>query len=202
MRTKYLVVTVMVIFLGLSAVQAQGISFGISGGVNVFTGDVTKTPQSAEDVLERGFTGYTAEPAFGVKAKFGLPLLPLSIVAHANYTMMKGSVEYQGIKYESESDLLTVGAGAELSLFPGPLSPYLAADILYNSFGKTKIKITGLPDDEKGSKSAIGFGIGVGIEFTLLPMIDMDISAKYNINGEDAFGNNANTVMIQAHLLF
>ena len=197
MRTRLTVLALVVVFAGVSLVQAQGIKYGVGAGLNLFTGDLSK---DYDPVTGSGGLGYTAEPAFGVKAKLGLPMLPLSIAAHVNYTMMKSELTVLNQTYKAESSLLTIGAGVEFSLIPGPLSPYLAADLLYNSFGTTKI--TGMPDQD--GESRFGVGIGAGIGFNLM-VINLDLSAKYNLNnliGKEDGEPDMNTVMVQLHVMF
>ncbi|MBN2708916.1 MAG: outer membrane beta-barrel protein [Calditrichaceae bacterium] len=203
MRTRLTVLALVMVFAGVSLVQAQGIKYGVGAGLNVFTGDAAKAINMT-DPGSGGF-GFTAEPAIGVKAKFSLPLMPLSIAAHLNYTMMSSSAEALGNKLEIETNMLTVGLGGEFSLIPGPLSPYLAADLLYNSNGKREAKLNDQLLYEEDGESRFGLGIGVGVTFSLLPMIDLDVSAKYNFNnvfGKEDDEIDVNTIMIQAFVLF
>lgn len=196
MRRFLIIFATVFIFTGL--LNAQSISIGVTGGLTTITG-----PDALTDDIENGGMGFGTHPHYGLKGKFKLPVIPLTITGQVLYASFSGEGEYSivpgtnPVSFETESSLLTFGVGAEYSFIPGPISPYLAVDLFYANSGETK-----LSSDTQGAnfeqtfdgENRTGIGVGAGLDFGLLPMIDVDVSAKYNINnligkeeGEETF---------------
>lgn len=148
---------------------SQSIKVGVLGGTTMF-----QSPDEFTKSITEGGFGFNNSIHYGIKGKFEIPLLPLSMNASILYVPL--SSEESSIKLTS--NLLALGIGAEWSFIPGPISPYASIDLLFNSFGELKLESPFGNLKEKGF-TRNGFAFGGGITFTLLPMIDLDLSAKY-----------------------
>lgn len=186
--------SVLVILIIISTISVgQSIKVGIGGGLAVVTGPKFLTNDISKDGL-----GFGTEYMAGLKGKFSFPVLPVRIIADVNYTLLNGSedvnFDYSGTpvkaSIETETNFLTFGIGAEYSLIPGPISPYVNASVNFTSIGELKVKYkvttngVTLPTQEQklGDKvSRTGLGIGAGVMISILPIIDFDIAANYNI---------------------
>mgnify|MGYP005839627315 CR=1 FL=1 len=176
-------ITIILLFSSISF--GQGIKVGLTGGlVNFMAPD-----QFTKSIQDGGF-GFKNSFGFGLKGKFEIPLIPLSANASINYIPLSSKKN----SIEIKSNILSLGVGAEWSFIPGPLSPYASLDLLFNSFGELEIK-TPLGTLKEKSFTRNGIAIGGGISFTLLPVLDFDLSAKYayyNLLGAKN-GEKANT---------
>ncbi len=173
-KIKYLISA----FLLLTTISfAQGLKIGPLAGYNTFT-----SPDSYKNDISENGLGFSSNIQYGLKAK--LDLILIKAIAFVAYNPLSASGDFNtgvGItKIETESSLLTIGLGAEFGLLPvpGPVKPYIGADILINSFGKVEIN----GNETNSSFSRYGLGIGAGVEFTALPKIDLDLNVKYNFN--------------------
>ncbi|MEN8193008.1 MAG: outer membrane beta-barrel protein [Bacteroidota bacterium] len=177
---KYLVfVSLTLIILFTTTTQAQLIRIGLGGGYSSIT--------SSTSIFDNGFH-------YGGKAVVGIPVLPINISANIYNNSL--SKEVAGISHESS--FLSVGLGGEFTLLPGPIKPYAAAELLYTSVGETKIADISYG----GSESKFGLGLGAGAYFTLLPVIDLDLSAHYNMNTLLSSGDGLNSVHVRLNVLF
>ena len=137
---------------------SQSIKVGVLGGTTMF-----QSPDEFTKSITEGGFGFNNSIHYGIKGKFEIPLLPLSMNASILYVPL--SSEESSIKLTS--NLLALG-----------ISPYASIDLLFNSFGELKLESPFGNLKEKGF-TRNGFAFGGGITFTLLPMIDLDLSAKY-----------------------
>jgi opacity protein-like surface antigen len=190
---------VLAVLLFSSVIFSQGFKFGVGGGLTMIQGP---------DVLTKDFSsggiGFGGEYHVGAKAKLSLPVIPLTPIAFLNYHIMSSSEEIVGQTFEATSSILSIGAGAEWSLLPGPLSPYLALDVAMNSFGKTEVK-TPIGTFTTTGESRVGINIGAGAEFTLLPAFDIDASLKYsvfNLIGKESGEETVSALVFNVSLLF
>ena len=212
-RIFYIVVVAVFAFV-FQNVEAKILRFGPTAGMSTVTGADIYT----KDLKDGGF-GFDTENYFGGKAKLGLPLFPFTITGQAHYVSYKGEgIDYAAIPPyasmltegdgERKFSLLTMSLGLEKRLLPGPLSPYLAADFLISSFGDAESTIRypgGSTTIKSDGESRYGLGIGAGLDFTLLPTIDVDVSAKYNFNslfGKEDDEENFNTFNISVSVMF
>ncbi|MBZ0184184.1 MAG: opacity family porin [Melioribacteraceae bacterium] len=163
---------------------AQGLKIGPLVGYNNFT-----SPDAFTKEISDGGFGFSNNLQFGAKAKVDLILLKAT--AFVAYNSMSSDGEIQTLtgtaKSETEGSLLTIGLGAEFGLLPipGPVKPYLGADLLINSFGDFKSKTTQnnfTSENTFSYGSRYGLGIGAGVEITAFPKVDLDFNVKYNFN--------------------
>ncbi|MFC2083981.1 outer membrane beta-barrel protein [Bacteroidota bacterium] len=158
----------MLIFVDSS--KAQSIRLGFGGGLTTLQG-----PKDFTDDIAKGGLGFGSEYHLGGIAKVGLPLLPIRIIGQVYYN----SLGSEGEGKEYSTSILSVGLGAEWSLAPGPIKPYLGADLSLNSFGE--MEVDGKVADGSKGVTRYGLGVGIGTEITILPKIDLDIKATYNM---------------------
>ena len=170
MRKLYLTV-----FLAAAVLSTNSFAqnFGIGGGLSTIQG-----PDSYDDDL-----GMSGGYHLGAKLKLSIPLFPLTPVGSVTYSQFSGDQSTPLGNIETSQSIWSIGAGVEYSLVPGPLAPYLAADLEYNNFGDLSIEGANLPISigGTGSRSRFGIALGVGAEFTLLPVIGLDASIKYHM---------------------
>jgi opacity protein-like surface antigen len=179
------------LFISISAftfVHAQSIDLGIGGGLTL-----VQSPAAYTD-----YYGFSSEYHIGIKGRLNFPLLPITPYGFIDYHFFRGTAS--GIvtipenppieNADTKQNLLSIGVGAELSLVPGPISPYLGLDFEYNNFGDLTY---GSYTSAGNSRS--GIGIGAGVLFKLLPMVNVDASLKYQMlnlfgktDGEDTIG--------------
>ena len=190
MKKLFLIVTILL--FSFTCVQSQSLKLGLSGGITNFTG-----PDGVTNDVSKGGLGYAAELHYGLKAKFGLPLIPLNFTGYIiNHAM---STDEDGI--EVSQNILSIGVGAEWALIPGPIAPYLGVDILSNTLGDLEVN----GNKVNGSESSFGAAIGVGIDFKLLPKIDVDASVKYNmfnLTGRDDGEDVTSSINLNVAVLF
>ena len=77
--------------------------------------------------------------------------------------------------------IFSAGIGAEYSIIPGPISPYLAIDLGFNNIGEVKYEPSVLNQFSSPAISRTGLDIGGGVEIKIPFLITFDISAKYNM---------------------
>lgn len=195
------------LFVLVTISSAQGLTIGATGGLTVVTG-----PDSYTNDISEGGAGFKSAPHFGVKGRLSLPLIPISITGQVLYSKFSadGSLMINNVStnYETEQSLLIFGVGAEYDFVPGPVSPYLGLDIFYSKWGDYTATSTigGVTNENTASgNSRTGIGIGGGVQIGIIPLIDIDVSAKYNINnligkedGEDTFS----TLNLSASVFF
>ena len=187
-----LILTIMISisFLTISVI-GQSIKLGVGGGYTALTGD---NSFDEENLLNLN-SGYH----YGGKLVVGLPLFPIQFTG--GYYINTLSSESNG--FTTETDFSSFGLGGEWSFLPGPVNPYISAEVLFTSFGDTKISFEGedLPIDDS-AESQTGLGLGAGVYFKLLPMIDLDLSARYNMNSLFKGDEELNSTNVRLNILF
>lgn len=190
----------LVLMILISAVTfGQGFKFGVGGGLTIFQG-----PDVLTNDYSNGGAAMGSEYHVGAKAKLSLPLIPLTPIAFINYHILSSSGDVSGQTIEASSSILSIGAGAEWTLLPGPLSPYLALDVAMNSIGDMEVT-TPLGTMKSDGASRVGVNIGAGAELTLLPAFDIDVSVKYNmfnLIGKEDGEENMSALVFNVSLLF
>ncbi len=199
MKRSLLIFAVISLFFVYEQVVAQSVQIGVGGGLTVLTNeDATKS--FSEGGLGLG-TGYN----YGAKVKVGLPLSPFNFTAGAFWHPLKSEEEVSGVKYGFDQTLSNYSLGVEMVLFPGPLKPYISAEFLQTTFGEATYKVDEVEVAKFDSFTRQGFALGVGATFTLLPIIDVDLAAKYQMNnmfGKEAEEDNFNSFVVTATVYF
>ncbi len=187
MKQKFILTMIVISFLAVSLV-GQSIKVGIGGGYTALGGDNDFT---AENVLN-----LSSGMHYGGKVVVGLPILPIQFTAN----IFQNSLSSEVSSLEIETSFLSVGLGAEMTLLPGPLQPYLAVELLYTSFGDVIFENVNIEQLKLDSKT--GLGLGAGVYFKLLPIIDLDLSAHYNMNTLLSSGDAFNSTHIRLNILY
>ncbi len=178
MKKVTLLLPVLFLFFFMSTASfSQSIKIGIGGGLTLFQGPDRYT-NDISNMLPEGGLGFSNAFHIAAKAKLDLPLVPITPVGFLEYHFLSASKSYPSGNYETSSDILSIGVGGEISLGPGLLGPYLAIDLAFNKFGKLSIT-TPSKKYEFDGESRVGLGAGIGVKIGILPVIDLDISAKY-----------------------
>ncbi|HZW38704.1 MAG TPA: outer membrane beta-barrel protein [Ignavibacteriaceae bacterium] len=198
---KLILLSVMFLFFYFNA-QAQ-LKLGVGGGFSFI--------QSPDALTNQNGLDFNNEYHIGVKAKLSLPLLPFAPAGFINYHMLNGEGSSVAGNFESKSNIISLGLGGEMSLIPGPVSPYLSLDIAMNiindievNFNNTNSTISLPGSNAYSDQSRFGLGLGAGAEITLLP-INFDLQLKYNFinligkkSGEESIG----ILTLTAYVLF
>lgn len=162
---------VMLLFITISVftavnVQAQSINLGIGGGLTL-----VQAPAFYTDQLN-----FSSEYHVGIKGKLNIPLFPITPIGFIDYHFLRGTASTEAGDVDTKQNVFSIGLGGELPLIPGPISPYLGLDFEFNNFGDLTIGST-----TSSGMSRSGIGVGAGIMFKLLPVINIDASLKYQM---------------------
>jgi hypothetical protein len=196
LRTIVLCFSALLIFS--TSANAQLFQFGLGGGIT----QVLAPEQYTNPVSDGGY-GFSTEYNFGVVAKLGLPALPLTPKAYFLYHVLYGTGDYNnvnGLEYDQTISELGVGIEYEFIPVPAGISPYVALDIAYNSFSALEMDASEVPNTQA---NRFGFGLGVGSEFSIIPVIDIDVYATYkmfNLIGKEDGEENVTAFVLDAFI--
>jgi len=211
-RTLTSLLIVFSLVLATSTSYAQLFRIGVGGGLTQITG-----PNSFTDDVSSLGLGYSSEYNLGVMAKLGLPIIPITPRGFILYHKLNGSGEppinflTKGntltdgtIKYSQS--ILQLGLGAQVDFIPVPVgfSPYFSFDLTYNSFGDLTVEGTDNYPTETGF-SRFGLQAGLGTEVTIIPVINLDITANYgwfNLIGKDTGEETVTAFTVDAFIMF
>jgi hypothetical protein len=172
MNKKYFSYVLIIFILLTTASFAQGLKFGFGGGLSTISNS-------------NSGLSYNAGYHLSAKAKIDIPLFPIRPVAFIQYYILNGSYSFPtpvgNISGSTTQKIFSAGVGAEYSLLPGPISPYVAVDFGYNNIGELKYESAGLTLPSNPSYSRTGLDIGAGVEISVPFLISFDVSAKYNM---------------------
>ena len=200
-KTKVAVLLVSFLILFSSDIFGQLVSIGVGGGLTQVTG-----PEGTTKAVSEGGLGYSSEYNFGAIGKVDLPLVPITPRAFIIYHKFNGDGTFNGEQIENSQSILSLGVGASYNFIPVPagVDPYVALDIMFNSFGDFTQKVGGVETKYSGN-SRTGLGIGVGAEVSLLPKINVDVSASYrmfNLIGKDSGEETLSAVNLDLFFMF
>ncbi len=188
--------------------SAQLIKIGAGGGLT----QVLAPDGLTKDVSEGGL-GYSTEWNAGIIGKVDLPLIPFTPRAFILYHSLSGSgstppelfkaLQAEG-DVENSQSILEIGLGAQYNFIPAPLGfdPYIALDLSFNSFGKSKVNDV---DIEGSDVSRFGGGIGVGTEISIIPVVNLDLYLSYkmfNLTGKEDGEETISAVTLDAFIIF
>jgi len=156
-------------------VHAQLFKIGAGGGLTNVSGPDYYT----KDVSEGG-NGFSSEYNYGIIAKVGLPVVPLTPRGFVLFHKLNGSgtIQSSNVNVENSQTITSVWLGVQYEFIPVPagFDPYLSLDVTFNSFGDFKANDVVLT--EGGSRG--GIQVGLGTEVTIIPLINLDVFAGYN----------------------
>src|ERR1035437_3014709 len=168
MKLKYYSYVLIILTLLTTTTFGQGLKFGFGGGLSTISNS------------NSGLT-YNAGYHLSAKAKVDIPLVPIRPVAFIQYYILNGSYSFAGFSGSTTQKIFSAGIGAEYSLLPGPISPYLAIDFGYNNIGEVKFEPAILNQSSSASFSRTGLDVGAGVELSIPFLVSFDVSAKYNM---------------------
>jgi len=209
MKKNYIIsFAVMFLLLIPTFTSAQLIKIGAGGGIT----HVLAPDNLTKDVSEGG-AGYSTEWNAGVIGKVDLPLIPFTPRAFILYHSLSGSgstppelfkvVQTEG-EIENSQSIFEIGVGAQYNFIPAPLGfdPYIALDVSFNSFGKSKMNDVEIDGSDV---SRFGGGIGVGTEISIIPVVNLDLYLSYkmfNLTGKEDGEETISAVTLDAFIIF
>jgi Outer membrane protein beta-barrel domain len=209
MKKNY-IISFAVIFLLLlpSFTSAQLIKIGAGGGITQVL-----APDALTKEVPDGGLGYSTEWNAGIIGKVDLPLIPFTPRAFILYHSLSGSGTEPLEQFrmaQAEEDLeysqsiFEIGVGAQYNFIPAPLGfdPYIALDLSFNSFGKSKMNDVEIDGSDV---SRFGGGIGVGTEISIIPVVNLDLYLCYkmfNLTGKEDGEDTISAVTLDALIIF
>lgn len=202
---KTLLILLLFLTVSFSEIFAQGIFFGVSGGVTSVKG-----PEAYTKDISSGGAGFSSESHFGIISKFHFPISPITPVISFTYHALRGN----SAGTETSQNIFSIGTRLQFTLTAGMISPYISLDGNYNFFGKFKIDNpppSYTPDTSPSSATALssknrfGGGVGLGTDLNIIRNIDIDLSVRYsimNMLGANTSEENIDFVTFNAAILF
>jgi hypothetical protein len=172
--------------------MAQGLKFGVGGGLSVFSNGNSNL-------------SYSAGAHVGVKIKLDIPMVPITPVGFVNYHFLSGTYDNSGISATYNQKILSYGIGAEYTLLPGLVRPYIAVDFGVNNIGEGTLSTPIGTFKTIPSETRSGLDIGAGTEIKIPFLFTLDGSIKYNMMnlfGKDSGEDNFSAVVINVSVLF
>ncbi len=157
-----------------SPADAQILRFGISGGLSSIT-----SPDSYKNPVDQNGLGFGTNLHFGAQFRLDLPLVPLTPIIFLDYHLLRGDGQINGTKINNSQDILSAGIEGEYFVLPLPfVKPYISVNVALNSIGKLEEK-SPLQTVTLPGYTRYGGAIGIGTVITILPVINLDVSIKY-----------------------
>jgi len=163
------------LFIFSLTANAQSIRLGLGGGLTSIT-----SPSYYTDNISNGGYGFKGNYHLGLIAKLNLPLLPITPALFIDYHYLNSSGQFDTAAISFTQRIFSIGAEGEWDFLPLPfVKPYLLVNFALNHFGElqatTANQIYG-----QSSFTRYGVGVGVGTLLSVIPSMDLDLSAKYN----------------------
>jgi hypothetical protein len=184
-------------------VQAQLFKIGVGGGLTqILSPDYYKN-----DISDGGF-GFSSGYNYGIIAKIGLPVFPLTPRGFVLIHKLNGSGNMppnNTSQVEYSQSITSVGLGVEYGFIPVPagFDPYLSLDATFNNFGDFDGT---LPADLLAvNGSRVGLQVGLGTEVTIIPLINLDVFAGYNwfnLTGKEDGEETVTAFVLDVFLMF
>jgi len=181
-------------------VHAQLFKIGAGGGLTNVSGPDSFT----KDVADGGL-GYSSEYNYGIIAKVGLPVFPLTPRGFVLFHKFNGSgiPPSETEEVEISQSITSVGLGVQYGFIPVPagFDPYISLDATFNNFGDFKISDVVLSE----GNSRVGLQLGVGTEVTIIPLINLDVFAGYNwfnLTGKEDDEKTISAFVLDVFLMF
>jgi hypothetical protein len=189
-KLSVLFLILMISFFSFQDSRAQSLRFGIGGGLSM-----VESPSYYTDGL-----GFSTEYHIGIKGKLELPVFPITPIGFVEYHFLNGSMDTPLGSVDTKQNILSIGVGGEFSFVPGPISPYLGVDLMFNNFGD--LEAAGVTTSSGVSR--MGIGVGAGAMLSLI-IIDVDVSLKYqmmNLIGKDSGEETIGILNLNADIFF
>jgi hypothetical protein len=187
-------------------VHAQLFKIGAGGGLTNVSG-----PDSWTNDVADGGLGFSSEYNYGIIAKVGLPVFPLTPRGFVLFHKFSGSGTPPGLakttatnsEVEISQSITSIGLGLEYGFIPVPagFDPYLSLDVTFNNFGDFSVSDEVLSE----GNSRVGLQLGVGTEITIIPLINLDVYAGYNwfnLTGKEDGEETISAFVLDVFLMF
>lgn len=198
------IIPFLILFVFTSISNAQLVKVGVGGGITQVLGPDVLTNKVSEEGL-----GYSTEWNIGLVGKVDLPIIPITPRAFLLYHMFSGSGELDPNLFvepsvEFKQSILEIGVGAQYNFIPAPLGfdPYIALDLSFSSFGKSKVNDVEVPES---SFTRFGGGVGIGTEISIVPVVNLDLYLSYkmlNLIGKEDGEETISAVTLDAFIIF
>jgi len=182
---------------------AQLVKIGAGGGLTQVL-----APDALTNEVSDGGLGYSTEWNGGLIGKVDLPIIPFTPRAFILYHSLSGSGPGGPVPSEGDQEntqtIFEFGIGAQYNFIPAPLGfdPYIALDLSFNSFGKSKLNDVEIDGSDV---SRFGGGIGVGTEISIIPIVNLDLYLSYkmfNLTGKEDGEKTISAVTLDAFIIF
>ena len=209
MKKIHIISFVVMILLFLPTLtSAQLIKIGAGGGLTQVL-----APDALTKEVSDGGLGYSTEWNAGLIGKVDLPLIPFTPRVFIIYHSLSGdgtappeifTIALADDDVEYSQSILEIGVGAQYNFIPAPLGfdPYIALDLSFNSFGKSKMNDVEIDGSDV---SRFGGGIGVGTEISIIPVVNLDLYLSYkmfNLTGKEDGEETISAVTLDAFIIF
>jgi len=187
-------------------VQAQLVSIGAGGGLTNVSG-----PDSWTNDVGDGGLGFSSEYNYGIIAKVGLPVFPLTPRGFVLFHKFSGSgtplsldkTTATNSEVEISQSITSIGLGVQYGFIPIPagFDPYLSLDVTFNNFGDFSVNDEVLSE----GNSRVGLQLGIGTEVTIIPLINLDVFAGYNwfnLTGKEDGEETISAFVLDLFLMF
>lgn len=170
-----------------STAEAQGVSFGIGGGLSMPAGSFSAGGESikANDIFENGYHGQLS-----AQVRAGLPFA----------LRVDGMYHTMDVKEDGGVSMRTI-AGVVNGILPvlpaGPVQPYVSAGV-----GMYNVRIAGYGESE--SQSKVGFNGGAGLRFQLAGLSTF-VEGRYHHISTDhdvLAGNSVKLIPVTVGVMF
>jgi len=191
MKSLRWVILILLTVVAIPSAFAQvSVKVGIGGGYVMPMGDYKGT--AAEYYAG---TNYGLSNGFDVHAKARVGLLGFNLTGQVGYSSLSNSGSPQGGNSSADisSKIFSIEIGPEfhLGLPAVPITPYLGANIAFNTFsGSTKFQgTTSVPSSTVDMASASRFGIGATVG-VIISSFDIAVHYNlYNLTGKEWVGS-------------
>jgi Outer membrane protein beta-barrel domain len=156
-------------------INAQSIRLGLGGGLTSIT-----SPSYYTDNISNGAYGFKGNYHLSLIAKLNLPLLPITPAFFIDYHYLNSSGQFDSVEVSYSQRIFSIGVEGEWDFLPLPIvKPYLLVNVALNNFGELKAT-TSNEIFGQSSFTRYGAGVGLGTVLSVIPSMDLDLSAKYN----------------------
>jgi hypothetical protein len=195
MRKKLILQVLLTLFLLFSfSLKAQIVRVGIGGGLTSIN-----SPTYYTDNISNGGFGLKDGYHLSLIAKFNIPLSPIIPAFFIDYHYLNSSGQSDSGSVSYTQKIFSIGAEGEWDFLPLPLiKPYLLVNISLNNFGELQKTISNQVYGQ-ASYTRYGMGFGIGAVISIIPSMDLDLSAKYNFM--NLIGKKSNEGKIDAFTL-
>lgn len=178
--------------MSFSSAQAQGLDFGIRGGLNF-----ASITDAGDSETRTGFM-------VGVYTNLGIPMSPITIQPEVLYTQKGVEQTLAGETITTKLDYIEIPVSARFNIMtPGPVSPHIYAGPYLGFNVNAEVEGGGetIDVDDSIKDTDFGFTVGGGVDFS-----KFNVGVRYNRGfsdvGENGGGSKNSVFSIVAGLNF